>query len=169
MLRTVLTINGFYYSPTFDLSRSMQFLGDNTSPEFVSRVSKKKVIICSNRNGRLYKKALKLILRSFDSRQTPINLWDNFVLQSLYERAASWLCWNRSLVAPFAKRLEVRAASCDDQPRSGGARFQLRRFIVPIIHGFVGVRHCEIRGRRFKLVLISRRPTDRRVCAARCR
>jgi hypothetical protein len=37
MLRTVMSINGFYYSPTFDLSRSLQFLGENTSPEFVNR------------------------------------------------------------------------------------------------------------------------------------
>lgn len=37
MLRTVLAIDGFYYSPTFDLSRSLQFLGENTSPDFVSR------------------------------------------------------------------------------------------------------------------------------------
>ncbi|KAI6183254.1 SAC domain-containing protein [Aphelenchoides bicaudatus] len=37
MLRTVLSIDGFYYSPTFDLSRSLQFLGENTSPDFVNR------------------------------------------------------------------------------------------------------------------------------------
>lgn len=37
MLRTVLGMNGFYYSCSYDLSRSLQYLGENASPEFANQ------------------------------------------------------------------------------------------------------------------------------------
>ncbi|KAI6238406.1 SAC domain-containing protein [Aphelenchoides fujianensis] len=99
MLRTVLGMNGFYYSCSYDLSRSLQYLGENASPEFAN--------------------------------------------QSLYDRAHNLLCWNAHLLMPLARQVE------------------LHDYCLPIIHGFVGIRQCNIQGRPFKLVLISRRPTER--------
>ncbi|KAI6195468.1 SAC domain-containing protein [Aphelenchoides besseyi] len=99
MLRTVLSINGFYYSPSYDLSRSLQFLGENASPEYAN--------------------------------------------QSLFDRAANLFCWNSYLLSSLSRQVE------------------LHDFCLPIIHGFVGIRLCNIQGRQFKLILISRRPTER--------
>ncbi|KAI1731522.1 sacI homology domain-containing protein [Ditylenchus destructor] len=99
MIQMVLATGGFYYSTSFDLSYSLQWLSENATPNF---------------------------------RHLP-----------MIERANPRFVWNRRMCSFFS------------------AHPELARFTLPIIHGFVGVRHCVIRGCAFKLMLISRRSTNR--------
>lgn len=58
---------------------------------------------------------------------------------SLFERADERFVWNSYLLRDFVVQPE------------------LRRFIVPMIHGFVSINSVEVNSRRFTFVLISRR------------
>ncbi|CAD5211808.1 unnamed protein product [Bursaphelenchus xylophilus] len=99
MLKSALNQRGFYFSYDYDLSRSMQWLSENSSPDFRDR--------------------------------------------ALYDRAAVWYLWNNYLISPLSRRAE------------------LQKYCLPIIHGFVGIRECFLKGHAFKLVIISRRPIER--------
>lgn len=67
----------------------------------------------------------------------------NFPRLSLYERADERFVWNSHLM----KDLVV-------QP-------ELRRFTVPVIHGFVSVVAASVNGKGFSFIVISRRSTYR--------
>uniref|UniRef100_A0A914C120 Phosphatidylinositol-3-phosphatase SAC1 n=1 Tax=Acrobeloides nanus TaxID=290746 RepID=A0A914C120_9BILA len=99
MIHLVLATGGFYYSTTFDLTHSLQWLSESATPTF---------------------------------KQLP-----------MIERANPRFVWNRHLCAPFSSSVE------------------LSRYALPIMHGFVGIRSCIIRGSSFKLALISRRSIHR--------
>lgn len=58
---------------------------------------------------------------------------------SLFERADERFVWNSYLLRDFVVQPE------------------LRRFIIPMIHGFVSITSVEVNSRRFTFVLISRR------------
>ena len=58
---------------------------------------------------------------------------------SLFERADERFVWNAHLLRDFVVQPE------------------LRRFIIPMIHGFVSINAVEINSKRFSFILISRR------------
>ena len=57
----------------------------------------------------------------------------------LHERADERFVWNLHLLRDLVVQPE------------------LRRFVVPIIHGFVSIKGCAIAGKPFQFILISRR------------
>ncbi|VDD92033.1 unnamed protein product [Enterobius vermicularis] len=99
MIQLVLATGGFYFSRSFDLSHSLQWLEENTTP--------------------------------------------NFKQQPMMERADKRFVWNRYLSAPLT------------------ARPELRRYVLPVIHGFFSCRRCVIGVHVFHLILISRRSVYR--------
>uniref|UniRef100_A0A7E4UTD1 Phosphatidylinositol-3-phosphatase SAC1 n=1 Tax=Panagrellus redivivus TaxID=6233 RepID=A0A7E4UTD1_PANRE len=99
MIQLVLATRGFYYSPSFDLTHSLQWLSENVTPDYRS--------------------------------------------SGLHARADQRFVWNRHLLTPLA------------------ANPSLAHFTIPLIHGFVGIRTCIVRGSTFKLAIISRRSIHR--------
>lgn len=67
----------------------------------------------------------------------------NFLSIPLHERADDRFMWN----AHFMRDLVVLP--------------ELRRFIVPILHGFVFIKKCTINGKSFVFSVLSRRSTQR--------
>lgn len=67
----------------------------------------------------------------------------NFSSLPLYERADERFMWNAYLLRDIVVLPE------------------LRRFIVPVLHGFVYIEKCTIHGKYFTFTLISRRSTQR--------
>jgi len=72
------------------------------------------------------------------AEQTP-----NFFQLSLYERADERFTWNTHAMKDLA------------------AQTELRRFMVPLVHGYVVVKNASINGKNFTFCLISRRSTYR--------
>jgi hypothetical protein len=99
MIQLVLATTGFYYSTSYDLTHSLQWLAENASPNF---------------------------------RQLP-----------MMERANPRFVWNRHLTSQLSVNQEFA------------------RYTLPIMHGFVGIRKCIVRGSSFKLAVISRRSIHR--------
>ncbi|KAH7670008.1 Protein SAC-1, partial [Aphelenchoides avenae] len=95
MVQLVLATGGFYFSASFDLSHSLQWLSESSTPDFRQR--------------------------------------------SMIERSNPRFVWNRQLCAQFLNSVAIG------------------RFVMPIIHGFVGIRQCVVRGSSFKLMIVSRR------------
>ncbi|XP_078690200.1 phosphatidylinositol-3-phosphatase SAC1-like isoform X2 [Branchiostoma floridae x Branchiostoma belcheri] len=62
-----------------------------------------------------------------------------FLTFPLYERADQRFVWNGHLLREFTSQPE------------------LHRFILPVLHGYVSVKHCHVNQRPFKLIVISRR------------
>ena len=67
----------------------------------------------------------------------------NFLQLPLHERADERFIWNSHLLRDLVVQPE------------------LRRFIVPMIHGFVAIKTCSINGKPFVFALISRRSAHR--------
>ena len=67
----------------------------------------------------------------------------NFSQLSLYERADERFAWNAHAMKDLA------------------AQAELRRFMVPLVHGYVVIRTSSINGKSFTFCLISRRSTYR--------
>lgn len=99
MISLVLATQGFYYSTSFDLTHSLQWLSENATPNF---------------------KSLPMM-----------------------ERANPRFVWNRHLMSPLS------------------AHPELAQFTIPVMHGFIGIRTCTVRGATFKMVIISRRSIHR--------
>lgn len=67
----------------------------------------------------------------------------NFSQLSLYERADERFVWNSHILRDFVVQPE------------------LRRFTVPLMHGFMAIEGCMVNGHAFAFVLISRRSAYR--------
>ena len=67
----------------------------------------------------------------------------NFSSVALHERADERFVWNTHLLQDFVILPE------------------LRRFITPVIHGFIFIKKCSINGKYFTFSIISRRSTQR--------
>uniref|UniRef100_A0A0N5BRD1 Phosphatidylinositol-3-phosphatase SAC1 n=1 Tax=Strongyloides papillosus TaxID=174720 RepID=A0A0N5BRD1_STREA len=61
----------------------------------------------------------------------------------MIDRADSRFTWNRYMASPFIEKPE------------------LKKYISPIMQGFIGIRHCTLNYHAFKLILISRRSIHR--------
>ncbi|KAI1285280.1 Phosphatidylinositol-3-phosphatase SAC1 [Halotydeus destructor] len=69
-----------------------------------------------------------------------------FLSQSLFDRADQRFLWNRSLMTEFDSRPE------------------LKKYCLPLIHGFVSIENVAVNNKSFKLILISRRNVRRAGC-----
>jgi len=71
------------------------------------------------------------------------NATPNFRQLPMMERANPRFVWNRHLASPLS------------------AIPALAKYTLPVMHGFVGIRNCIVRGSTFKLAIISRRSIHR--------
>lgn len=83
------------------------------------------------------------LTHSLQRRQHLMQTKPKFVHSPLHERADERFVWNGHLLRDFVVQPE------------------LRRFLVPMIHGFVEVKACSIHGKPFTFVIVSRRSAQR--------
>lgn len=83
------------------------------------------------------------LTHSLQRRNQCLQTNPNFPKLSLYERADERFIWNSHILRDFVVQPE------------------LRRFTVPIVHGFVSILGSTINGNSFSFVLISRRSAYR--------
>lgn len=67
----------------------------------------------------------------------------NFLKLSLYERADERFVWNSHIMRDLVVQVE------------------LRRFIVPVVHGFISITNSTVNGQSFVFIVISRRSSYR--------
>ena len=83
------------------------------------------------------------LTHSFQRKHHLIQMKLNFSSVPLHERADERFVWNSYLLRDVVVLPE------------------LRRFIVPVLHGFIHIENCTINGNVFTFLLISRRSTQR--------
>lgn len=83
------------------------------------------------------------LTHSLQRRNQCLQTKPNFSQLSLYERADERFIWNNHILRDFVVQPE------------------LRRFTVPIVHGFVSIVGSTINGKAFFFVVVSRRSTYR--------